>query len=95
MNFTRRNVTIGGLSLLASTSMSTMGRAEFGEFLGIGEGFEDFAQPRQSPAHGGRAEVQAPRGSGDAAFGKQHIQRDEQVEIGSRHKRNHSMVVAR
>ncbi|WP_076865738.1 DUF1254 domain-containing protein [Bradyrhizobium mercantei] len=43
MNLTRRNVTIGGLSLLASTSMSTMGRAEFGDLLGIGEDFEDFA----------------------------------------------------
>lgn len=43
MNFTRRNVTIGGMSLLASASVSTMSRAELGEFLGIGEGFEDFA----------------------------------------------------
>lgn len=43
MNFTRRNVTIGGMSLLASASMSTLGRAELGEFLGIGEGLEDFA----------------------------------------------------
>ncbi|MET4797826.1 DUF1254 domain-containing protein [Bradyrhizobium sp. LB11.1] len=43
MIFTRRNVTIGGMSLLASASMSTMSRAELGELLGIGEGFEDFA----------------------------------------------------
>ena len=31
MNFTRRNVTIGGMSLLASASMSTLGRAELGD----------------------------------------------------------------
>ncbi|MEH2491730.1 DUF1254 domain-containing protein [Bradyrhizobium sp. AZCC 2230] len=43
MNFTRRNVTMGGMSLLAGASISTMSRAELGEFLGIGEGFEDFA----------------------------------------------------
>ncbi|UPK29085.1 DUF1254 domain-containing protein [Bradyrhizobium sp. 195] len=43
MKFTRRNVTIGGMSLLASASMSTLSRADFGELLGIGEGFEDFA----------------------------------------------------
>ena len=42
MNITRRNLTIGGLSLLAGSSMSTLGRAEFGAFLGIGEGIEDF-----------------------------------------------------
>ncbi len=43
MNITRRNLTIGGISLLAGSSMSTLGRAEFGAFLGIGEGIEDFA----------------------------------------------------
>ena len=43
MNITRRNVTIGGISLLASTSMSTSGHAELGAFLGIGEGLEDFS----------------------------------------------------
>src|SRR5689334_10128884 len=43
MNFTRRNVTIGGMSLLAGASISTMSRAELGELLGIAEGFEDFA----------------------------------------------------
>jgi hypothetical protein len=42
MNITRRNVTIGGMSLLASASLSTLGRAELGSFLGIGEGLEDF-----------------------------------------------------
>ena len=34
--------TIGGLSLLAGTSVSTLSRAELGSFLGIGEGLEDF-----------------------------------------------------
>src|SRR3954451_14657210 len=43
MNITRRDVTIGGMSLLASASMSTTSRAELGEFLGIGEGLDDFA----------------------------------------------------
>lgn len=42
MNITRRNLTIGGLSLLAGSSMSTSSRAELGEFLGIGEGLEEF-----------------------------------------------------
>jgi hypothetical protein len=41
MNVTRRNL-IGGMSLLAGASMSTMSRAELGSFLGIGEGLEDF-----------------------------------------------------
>jgi hypothetical protein len=43
MNLTRRNVTLGGISLLAGTSMSTMSRADLGEFLGIGEGLDEFA----------------------------------------------------
>jgi hypothetical protein len=42
MNITRRNVTIGGMSLLAGASMSTLSRAELGDFLGLGEGLEDF-----------------------------------------------------
>jgi hypothetical protein len=42
MNITRRNVALGGLSLLAGASASTMSRAELGSFLGIGEGLEDF-----------------------------------------------------
>jgi hypothetical protein len=42
MNITRRNLTIGGMSLLAGASMSTLSRAELGSFLGIGEGVEDF-----------------------------------------------------
>lgn len=42
MNITRRNLTIGGLSLFASASTSTMSRAELGETLGLGEGLEDF-----------------------------------------------------
>jgi hypothetical protein len=43
MKVTRRAATIGGLSLLASTSMSTVSLAEFDKFFGIGEGLEDFA----------------------------------------------------
>jgi len=41
MNFTRRTATVGALSLLANTSMSNLGRAEWGE-LNLGEGLEDF-----------------------------------------------------
>lgn len=39
---TRRNVALGGLSLLAGTSLSPGARAELGSFLGIGEGLENF-----------------------------------------------------
>ncbi len=42
MKLSRRATTIGGMSLLAGASMSTMSRAELGSFLGIGEGLEDF-----------------------------------------------------
>jgi hypothetical protein len=42
MNITRREATIGGLSLLATASMSTLSRAEIGEAFSIGEGLEDF-----------------------------------------------------
>jgi hypothetical protein len=42
MSITRRAATLGGLSLLAGTSVSTASRAELGSFLGIGEGLEDF-----------------------------------------------------
>ena len=42
MNFTRRNVTVGGFGLLAGTSMSTMARAEIGEGMQLGEGLDDF-----------------------------------------------------
>src|SRR5215813_3479115 len=42
MNVTRRQATIGGLSLLAGTAMSTTSLANIGDFLGIGEGLEDF-----------------------------------------------------
>src|SRR6187549_1762614 len=43
MNISRRSAALGGLSLLAGTSISTNGRAELGSFLGVGEGLEDFA----------------------------------------------------
>jgi hypothetical protein len=42
MSITRRAATLGGLSLVAGTSVSTVSRAELGSFLGIGEGLEDF-----------------------------------------------------
>ena len=43
MNLTRRAATVGGLSVLAGSSLSTLSLAEFGgEFRGIGEGLEDF-----------------------------------------------------
>jgi hypothetical protein len=42
MKITRRQAAIGGIGLLAGTSISTMGRAELDSFLGIGEGLEDF-----------------------------------------------------
>jgi hypothetical protein len=42
MNITRRNLTIGGLSLLASSSLSTSLRADWSDVTGIGEGLEDF-----------------------------------------------------
>ena len=41
MNITRRTTTMGGLSLLASASMSTLSKADWGE-LNLGEGLEDF-----------------------------------------------------
>src|SRR5215831_9919861 len=42
MSITRRQATIGSMSLLAGTSLSTLSRADLGDFLGIGEGLEDF-----------------------------------------------------
>jgi hypothetical protein len=42
MMISRRAATIGGLSLLAGTSVPTLSHAELGSFLGIGEGLEDF-----------------------------------------------------
>jgi hypothetical protein len=42
MEVTRRQVTIGGLTLLASTAMRATSRAELGEVLHIDEGLEEF-----------------------------------------------------
>jgi len=42
MDITRRQTTIGSISLLAGTSVSTFSHAELGSFLGIGEGIEEF-----------------------------------------------------
>jgi len=41
MNLTRRTATVGGLSLLGTTSLSTLARADWGE-LNLVEGLEDF-----------------------------------------------------
>src|SRR5215813_11544812 len=41
MNLTRRTATVGGLSLLGTTSLSTLARADWGE-LNLGEGLEEF-----------------------------------------------------
>ena len=43
------------------------------------------AKARQRPAHRRGAELQAPGGASDAAFGQQDIQGDQQVEIRHRH----------
>jgi len=42
IDLTRRQATIGALSLLAGTTMSTVSEAHLGELLGIDEGLEDF-----------------------------------------------------
>ncbi len=42
MDLTRRQTTIGALSLLAGTTMSTISEAHLGEPLGIDEGLEEF-----------------------------------------------------
>ncbi|AWG45931.1 hypothetical protein AM586_28120 [Massilia sp. WG5] len=42
---------------------------------------EILAQPRQDPARGRLAQAQAPRRAGDAAFGQQHVQADQQIQV--------------
>src|SRR5262249_54861680 len=42
MHVTRRQVTLGGLSLLASAALRAPSLAHVGDFLGLGEGLEDF-----------------------------------------------------
>ena len=42
MHITRREATLGGLTLLASTAMNATSLAHVGDFLGPGEGLEDF-----------------------------------------------------
>ncbi|WP_262297327.1 DUF1254 domain-containing protein [Microvirga sesbaniae] len=42
MKLTRRQATIGALSLLAGTTVSTVSEAHLGELLGLDEGLEDF-----------------------------------------------------
>jgi hypothetical protein len=53
MKISRRQATLGGLSLLAGTSTSTMARAEFGEGLSdIGQGLEDFVLAQDAYIYG-------------------------------------------
>jgi hypothetical protein len=52
MKVTRRAATIGGLSLLAGTSTSTVSLAEFEGLFGIGEGIEDFALASDAYVYG-------------------------------------------
>jgi hypothetical protein len=53
MKVSRRQATIGGLSLLAGTSISTATRAQFGEGLqNVGEGLEDFALAQDAYIYG-------------------------------------------
>ncbi len=53
MNVTRRSAAIGGLSLVAGTSLSTITRAEFGEGLrDIGEGLDDFVLAQDAYIYG-------------------------------------------
>ena len=53
LNFTRRNVTVGGFGLLAGTSLSPNARAEFGEVLrDFGEGIEDFVVAQDAYIYG-------------------------------------------
>jgi hypothetical protein len=53
MKISRRQTTMGGLSLLVGTSISTMTRAEFGEGLrDIGEGLDDFVLAQDAYIYG-------------------------------------------
>jgi hypothetical protein len=53
MKVSRRQVSIAGLSVLAGSSISTMGRAEIGEgLLNISEGLEDFALTQDAYIYG-------------------------------------------
>jgi hypothetical protein len=53
MKISRRQTTIGGLSVLAGTSLSTIARAEFGEGLrDIGEGLDDFVVAQDAYIYG-------------------------------------------
>jgi hypothetical protein len=53
MEMSRRQTAIGGLSLLAGTSLSTIARAEFGEgLLDIGEGLDDFVVAQDAYIYG-------------------------------------------
>jgi len=53
MKISRRQATIGSMSLLAGTTMSTMARAQFGEGLrDLGEGIDDFVVAQDAYIYG-------------------------------------------
>src|SRR5262249_8429277 len=53
LNITRRDLAIGGISLLAGSSVATLARAEFGELLrDFSEGIEDFATAQDAYIYG-------------------------------------------
>jgi hypothetical protein len=52
MQITRRALTIGGLSLLSSSSFSSVSLAEFGELFGIREGLEETALASEAYIYG-------------------------------------------
>src|SRR5262249_869378 len=53
LNITRRDLAIGGISLLAGSSIATLSRAEFGELLrDFSEGIEDFATAQDAYIYG-------------------------------------------
>jgi hypothetical protein len=52
MTISRRGVTLGGISLLAATSGTTVSRAELGPFFGIGQGLEDFTLATDAHVYG-------------------------------------------
>jgi hypothetical protein len=53
LNITRRDLAIGGISLLAGSSVATLARAEFGEMLrDFSEGIEDFTTAQDAYIYG-------------------------------------------
>ena len=53
MRMSRRQATIGALSLVAGSSLSSIARAEFGDILrDFGEGIDDFAVAQDAYVYG-------------------------------------------